>query len=81
MSVSDPEWYKQVHKSVERVVDFIKSTGTVVHRPREHTADEDATFSLQSKVNCNLYNRDSMLAIGNTLSDPRKRSTICITVC
>ncbi|MCZ6855914.1 MAG: hypothetical protein O7G86_18520 [Gammaproteobacteria bacterium] len=77
MSVSDPAWYKQAHESVEWVVDFIKSTGSVVHRPREHTADEDANFSLQSKMNCNLYDRDSMLAIGNTLtSDPRKRSTI-----
>ena len=67
-SEADPEWYKKAHDSVEGVVDFLKSRGgIVVHRPREHTKNEIANFALQSVCNVNLYNRDSLAAIGNTL--------------
>ncbi len=66
-SEADPEWYKKAHDSVEGVVDFLKGRGIAVHRPREHTKDEIANFALQSVCNINLYNRDSLVAIGNTL--------------
>ncbi len=66
-SEADPEWYKKVHDSVEGVVDFLKGRGIAVHRPREHTKDETANFALQSVCNINLYNRDSLISIGNTL--------------
>ena len=67
LSEADPEWYKKARDSMERVVDFLQGRGIVVHRPREHTADELANFALQSKMNINTYNRDSLVAIGNTL--------------
>ncbi len=66
-SEADPDWYKKVHESVERVVGFLKDRGIVVHRPREHTKNEIANFALQSVCNINLYNRDSLVAVGNTL--------------
>ncbi|MDP6556098.1 MAG: twin-arginine translocation signal domain-containing protein [Pirellulaceae bacterium] len=64
---ADPEWYKQVYDSIENVVDFLKGRGIVVHRPRDHTEDENANFALRSKMVNNVYNRDSLVAIGNTL--------------
>ena len=66
-SEADPEWYKKAHDSIEGVVDFLKGRGIVVHRPRDHTEDEIANFALQSKMIMNVYNRDSLVAIGNTL--------------
>ena len=66
-SEADPEWYKKVKDSVENAVDFLKSRGIVVHRPRENTKVEMANFALETKTNINLYNRDSLVAIGNTL--------------
>jgi N-dimethylarginine dimethylaminohydrolase len=66
-SEADPEWYKTVHDSIEGVVDFLEDRGIVVHRPREHTADELANFALQSRMVNNVYNRDSLVTIGNTL--------------
>ena len=66
-SEADPEWNKRVHDSMETVVDFLKGRGIVVHRPREHTKDELANFALQSVMVNNVYNRDSLVAIGNTL--------------
>jgi len=67
LSESDPEWYKKAHDSIEGVVDFLKGRGIVVHRPREHTKDENANFALQSNMTVNLYSRDSLVVIGNTL--------------
>lgn len=64
---ADPEWYKKASDSVSAVVDFIKDRGIVVHRPREHTKDENANFALKSKMTVNLYSRDSLVSIGNTL--------------
>ena len=66
-SEADPEWYKKVKDSSENAVDFLKSRGIVVHRPRENTKVEMANFALEGKININLYNRDSLVAIGNTL--------------
>ena len=66
-SEADPEWYKKAHDSIEGVVNFLKDRGIVVHRPREHTEDEIANFALQSKMVMNVYNRDSLVALGNTL--------------
>ena len=43
------------------------SPGIVVHRPRENTKDELANFALSSTLNHNIYNRDSLVSIGNTL--------------
>ena len=64
---ADPEWYKKAHDSIAGVVDFLKGRGIVVHRPREHTKDEFANYAPNSKLNVNLYNRDSLVTIGNTL--------------
>ncbi len=66
-SEADPEWYSKAHDSIEGVVDFLKGRGIVVHRPRDHTKDEIANFALQSKMVMNVYNRDSLISIGNTL--------------
>lgn len=66
-SEAAPEWYKNVHNSIESVVEFLEERGIVVHRPRKHTKDEIANFALNSKLNINGYNRDSLVAIGNTL--------------
>jgi hypothetical protein len=66
-SEAEPEWYKQVYDSIETVVEFLKGRGIVVHRPRKHTADELANFALNSKLNINTYNRDSLVSVGNTL--------------
>jgi N-dimethylarginine dimethylaminohydrolase len=66
-SEADSEWYKKAHGSVEHVVDFLKGRGITVHRPREHTKDENVNFSLQSVMNINGYNRDSLVSVGNTL--------------
>jgi len=66
-SEADPEWYKKAHDSVEAVVDFLKTRGVIVHSPKEHSEDELKNFALQSKMNVNLYNRDSLVSIGNTL--------------
>ncbi len=66
-SEADPDWYKKAYDSIETVVDFLKGRGIVVHRPRKHTADEIANFALKSKLNINTYNRDSLVAVGNTL--------------
>lgn len=67
LSEADPEWYRKARDSVAGVVDFLKGRGIVVHRPRDHTKDEIANFALQSVCNVNLYSRDSLVAIGNTL--------------
>ena len=40
-SKADPEWYKKVSDQSEAVVQFLKDKGIVVHRPREHTEDEN----------------------------------------
>jgi N-dimethylarginine dimethylaminohydrolase len=64
---AEPEWNKKVTDSMERVVDFLEGQGIVVHRPRENTADELANFALSSTLNHNIYNRDSLVSIGNTL--------------
>jgi N-dimethylarginine dimethylaminohydrolase len=56
-----------VYDSIETVVEFLKGRGIVVHRPRKHTADELANFALNSKLNINTYNRDSLVSVGNTL--------------
>ena len=64
---ADPEWYKKAADSIAGVVDFLKEKNVTVHRPRDHTSDENENFALQSKMNINLYNRDSLVGIGNTL--------------
>ena len=66
-SEADPEWAKKCKDQYDGVVDFLKGRGIVVHRPRPHTKDEWANFALQSVTNCNGYNRDSLVSIGNTL--------------
>jgi N-dimethylarginine dimethylaminohydrolase len=66
-SDAKPELFKKVRDMAERMVDFLEGRGIVVHRPREHTKDENANFALQSRMNLNGYNRDSLVAIGNTL--------------
>ena len=66
-SEAAPDWYAPVHEEVKRVVDFIESRGVIVHRPAENTATELANFTLQSKMNINLYNRDNIVAIGDTI--------------
>jgi N-dimethylarginine dimethylaminohydrolase len=66
-SEADPEWYRKASDSVDAVVGFIKERGVVVHRPKDHTRDELANFALQSQCNINLYNRDSLVTIGDTL--------------
>jgi len=66
-SEAEPEWNKQVTDSIERVVDFLEGRGIVVHRPRANTEDELANFALSSTLNHNIYNRDSLVSIGNTL--------------
>lgn len=62
-----PDWYDAVYEQVERVVDFIESRGVIVHRPVANTEIELSNFALQSHMNVNLYNRDSIVAIGNTI--------------
>ncbi|MHC4179490.1 MAG: twin-arginine translocation signal domain-containing protein, partial [Planctomycetota bacterium] len=66
-SEAKPELSKKVQGMAERMVDFLEGRGIIVHRPREHTKDENANFALQSKMNLNGYNRDSLVAVGNTL--------------
>lgn len=66
-SEATPDWYGMVHDQVEAVVDFIRSRGVIVHRPAENTETELANFALQSRSNINLYNRDSIVAIGDTI--------------
>ena len=64
---ADPEWYKTVHGEIESVVEFLEGRGVVVHRARDHTTDEFANFALQSRTNVNIYNRDSLVTVGDTL--------------
>ena len=66
-SEAEPEWNKKATDSIERVVDFLKGRGIVVHRPRENTKDELANFAVSGTLNHNIYNRDSLVSIGNTL--------------
>lgn len=66
-SEADPEWYGRVRDNVERVVGFLEDRGIVVHRPREHTETELADFALSSRLNMNLYSRDSLVTLGETL--------------
>ena len=66
-SEAAPDWYGPVHEQVETVVDFIESRGVIVHRPAENTETELANFALQSPMNVNLYCRDNIVAIGDTI--------------
>ena len=66
-SEAAPDWYRTVHDQVEAVVDFIESRGVIVHRPAENTETELANFALQSPLNINLYQRDHIVAIGDTI--------------
>ena len=66
-SEAQPELYSRIDDMVGTMVDFLEGRGIVVHRPREHTPDENANFALQSLLNINGYNRDSLVSIGNTL--------------
>ena len=67
LSEAKPDLFHKVQDMVARMVDFLEGRGIVVHRPRLHTENELANFTLQSKMNLNGYNRDGMAAIGNTL--------------
>ena len=62
-----PEWAKEVKDNMETVVDFLEGRGITVHRPRPNTETELANFAVTSKLNHNIYNRDSLVAVGNTL--------------
>lgn len=66
-SEADPKWFKEIQDCVENVVEFLEARDIVVHRPNQSTLTEKKNFSLNSRFNCNLYNRDSIFAIGNTL--------------
>lgn len=66
-SKADPIWYKKANDCIETVVKFLESKNVVVHRPRSHSKDAYANFALQSSMNCNVYSRDSLVSIGNTL--------------
>lgn len=73
-SEAEPELYEKIYTMSERMVDFLKGRGIVVHRPREHTKDEIADFALMSRLNINGYNRDSLVSIGNTLVETAFRT-------
>ena len=64
---ADPEWFKKANDSLEAGVDYLENMGIVVHRPRDLTEDETANFQLCSVFDCNGYNRDSLVSIGDTL--------------
>lgn len=66
-SEANPDWYGTVYEQVERVVQFIESRGIIVHRPVENTEIELQNFRLSSSMNVNLYQRDHIVAIGDTI--------------
>lgn len=66
-SEADPDWYGTVYEQVERVVQFIESQGVIVHRPADNTEIELQNFRLSSPMNINLYQRDHIVAIGDTI--------------
>ena len=59
-SEADPKWFKEIQDCVENVVEFLEERDIVVHRPNKSTLTEKKSFSLNSRFNCNLYNRDSV---------------------
>jgi len=66
-SEGDPDWFKRANDSVESGVAYLKNMGILVHRPRDLTDDEEVNFRLSGVLNCDGYNRDSLVAIGDTL--------------
>ena len=66
-SEAAPEWFASVKEKVERVVSFIESKGIIVHRPKEHTETEWNNYQLSGQLNVNLYSRDCMVTIGDTI--------------
>ncbi|USD63494.1 hypothetical protein J4N45_21175 [Vibrio sp. SCSIO 43140] len=66
-SEANPEWYNKAASQMETVVKFLESKGILVHRPADLTDDMKNDYNNHTNMNIDVYCRDGMVSVGNTL--------------
>ncbi|GAA4993504.1 dimethylarginine dimethylaminohydrolase family protein [Yinghuangia aomiensis] len=72
-SQADPDGFARCAAQLDALADFLTARGITVHRPVELTPDEQALFAEFSPISLQIFVRDPMIVVGDTVIESSLR--------